>query len=150
MEFNVINLANLLIIAVIMIPNIIYALKGGEDAVSAAPIITVLEQVGRYASMALMILPLGVWKFGFPSVTAFLVYLFGNGALLATYILTWVFYFRRKTFAGTVILAIAPVLIFALTGVCLCHWLLVAAAVLFGICHLSISLQKPEEKSPRS
>ena len=140
MEFGVINLANAAILVLIMIPNILYAVRGGEDTKAINPTMGFLEQVGRYASMALMILPLGVWEFGFSNVTAMLVYLFGNALLVVVYLVTWIFYFRKKSFAGTLILATAPVLIFALTGICLRHWLLIATALLFGICHISISV----------
>ena len=141
MEFGVINIANAVILGLIMIPNIVYAIRGGTDSTSDNPIVTILEQVGRYASMVLMVLPLGVWKFGFPSVGEFLAYLFGNGMLVLLYLVTWIFYSRKKNYTETLILAITPVLIFVLTGICLRHWLLVAAATMFGICHISISIR---------
>ena len=141
MEFGVINIANAVILGLIMIPNIVYAIRGGTDSTSDNPIVTILEQVGRYASMALMVLPLGVWKFGFPSVEEFLAYLFGNGMLVLLYLVTWIFYSRKKNYAETLILAITPVSIFVLTGICLRHWLLVATATMFGICHISISIR---------
>ena len=141
MEFGVINIANAVILGLIMIPNIVYAIRGGTDSTSDNPIVTILEQVGRYASMALMVLPLGVWKFGFPSAGEFLAYLFGNGMLVLLYLVTWVFYSRKKNYAEILILAITPVSIFVLTGICLRHWLLVATATMFGICHISISIR---------
>lgn len=148
MEFGIINLANALILVGILIPNVVYAAKGGEDLASDNQIVTVLEQVGRYASMALMILPLGVWKFGFPNVLALLVYLAGNGLLLIAYWSGWGLYFKRKTFAVEILLAVAPVGIFLLTGICLRHWLLAGAAVLFGYCHIRITWHP--KKSPGS
>lgn len=141
MEFGMINLWNGLIVAIMMLPNLIYAGKGGEDQKAPNWLIAVIEQVGRYGSMALMILPLGVWKFGFPSVTAMLVYLFGNGACLLAYLTVWAFCFKKKTFHRAMALAILPVCMFGLCGICLRHWLLVAAAVLFGIGHVSITYQ---------
>ncbi len=40
-----------------------------------------IEQVGRYACIVLMWLPLLVWKFGFASVLELLLCLGGNGLL---------------------------------------------------------------------
>ena len=38
-----------------------------------------IEQIGRYACIILMWLPLLVWKFGFSSVLDMILYLIGNG-----------------------------------------------------------------------
>lgn len=141
MEFGMINVWNAVIVVIMMIPNLIYAGKGGEDQKKPNKLIAVIEQVGRYASMALMILPLGVWKFGFPNVPALLAYLFGNAACLLLYLIVWAFYFKEKTFHRAMALAIIPVCIFGLCGICLRHWLLVGAAILFGIGHLRITYQ---------
>ena len=150
MELGVISCANAVILGLMMIPNILYAIRAEAGAAAGKPILNFLEQAGRYASMVLMVFPLGVGEFGFPNVEALLTYFFGNGILTAAYLLTWIFYFRKKNYAETMILAIIPVLIFVLTGVCLQHWLLVAAGVLFGICHISVSVGAFKEKSPDS
>ena len=49
MEFGIINFVNALIVVFILIPNIIYAMKGGEDHKADNGVVTFLEQVGRYA-----------------------------------------------------------------------------------------------------
>lgn len=146
MEFGFINLCNAVIMLVILVPNWIYAAKGGVDVKAEDPRLTMLEQLGRYASMALMILPVGVWKFGFPNVLAMLIYLAGNSVLLLTYLIAWGFFLRKKTNCRAMLLAVVPVCIFLLTGLCLHHWLLAGAGVLFGICHISITCRnrKPE------
>lgn len=150
MKFGMINLLNAVIVIIMMVPNLIYAGKGGEDQKTPNKLTAVIEQVGRYGSMALMILPLGVWKFGFPSVAAMLVYLFGNGVCLLAYLTVWAFYFKKKTFHRAMALAILPVCMFGLCGICLHHWLLVAAAALFGIGHLRITYQNSKNRNYRS
>ena len=99
MEFGIINFVNALIVVFILIPNIIYAMKGGEDHKADNGVVTFLEQVGRYASIAMMILPLGVWKFGFPNVLALLVYLAGDMVLLIGYWIAWGSYIKKKTYS---------------------------------------------------
>ena len=141
MEFGWINLFGAGIVVLIMIPNIIYAVKQKQDEVQEKipKYLSACEQVGRYGCIVLMWLPLLVWKFGFGSVEELLVYLIANGLLLLSYYLFWTFYFRKKALSNAMALAIIPTLIFLLSGILLRHWLLVIAAVIFGFAHCSIT-----------
>ena len=142
MEFGPINVFGCAIVAIMLIPNIIYGIKfKNVENKCTNQAMNIIEQVGRFASMALMVLPLFVWKFGFSSVFAMLVYLFGNGILLLTYLIIWIFYFRKQSFGKAMALAIIPTCIFLLSGLTLQHWTLVVAAVLFGIGHIFITHQ---------
>lgn len=145
MEFGTINLINVGIILIMMIPNLIYAGKGPVASKPVRGKIAVIEQVGRYASLGLMVFPLGVWKFGFFGKFVFIAYLFGNAVLLLAYLTIWLFFFRKETIGRAMALAILPVGIFVLTGVCLEHWLLVLAAVLFAVGHVDITFQSFKE-----
>lgn len=142
MQFNFINLLGFIIVAVMLIPNIIYGIKfKGLENKCTNKAMNVIEQAGRYGSMALMVLPLFVWEFGFSSVFMMFVYLLGNGILLFIYVLVWVFYFKKQTMGKAMILAIAPTCIFFLSGVTLYHWALVVAAVIFGVGHIYVTYQ---------
>ena len=142
MQFNFINLMGFIIVAVMLIPNIIYGIKfKGLENKCTNKAMNIIEQVGRYGSMALMVLPLFVWEFGFSSVFMMFVYVLGNGILLFTYLLVWVFYFKKQTMGKAMILAIAPTCIFFLSGVTLYHWALVVAAVIFGVGHIYVTYQ---------
>ena len=142
MQFNFINLLGFIIVAVMLIPNIIYGIKfKGLENKCTNKAMNVIEQAGRYGSMALMVLPLFVWEFGFSSVFMMFVYFLGNGILLFTYLLVWVFYFKKQTMGKAMILAIAPTCIFFLSGVTLYHWALVVAAVIFGVGHIYVTYQ---------
>lgn len=142
MQFNFINLLGFIIVAVMLIPNIIYGIKfKGLENKCTNKAMNVIEQAGRYGSMALMVLPLFVWEFGFSSVFMMFVYLLGNGILLFTYLLVWVFYFKKQTMGKAMILAIAPTCIFFLSGATLYHWALVVAAVIFGVGHIYVTYQ---------
>ena len=140
MEFNLINVAGGILVVLMLIPNIAYAVRhpGGETHCTGRAA-NLLEQIGRYASMALMVLPLGIGKFGFPSVADFLLYLFGNGALLLAYWACWWRYFRKVTRARALTLAVLPVGIFLLSGLTLRHWLLVQAGAVFGGAHIYVT-----------
>ena len=99
----------------------------------------ILEQIGRYVCMFLMVFNIGIVEFGFASPAGFLVYLFGNVTLLVVYFLFWIIYAKRPTLFCTVMLAVLPTLIFLLCGVTLQYWLLVGFAVLFGVAHIYVS-----------
>lgn len=140
MQFGPINLFGGIIVALMLLPNIIYALRfRNAENKCTSRLLNILEQVGRYGSMALMVLPLGVWKFGFPSVADMLVYAFGNGALLLAYYVLWGVYFRRQSAGVSMALAVIPTSMFLISGLTLRHWLLVAAAVIFAVGHIAVT-----------
>lgn len=141
MELGWINLFGAIIVVLIMIPNIIYVIKNKEENVEIAlpKLIVILEQIGRYACIALMWLPLLVWKFGFESLTDFHVYVITNAVLILLYYLFWITYSKEKTLTTGLCLAIIPTMIFLISGLLLRHWLLVLFACVFGIAHIWIT-----------
>lgn len=142
MEFNPINIFGSIIVIIMLIPNIIYGIRSKNiQTRNKNKIVNIIEQTGRYASMTLMVLPLFVWKFGFSNVFMMLVYIFGNGILLITYWIVWIFYFKRQTYNRAMTLAIVPTIIFLLSGLTLSHYALIVAAVLFGVGHIYVTHQ---------
>lgn len=142
MQFNPINLFGFIIVAIMLIPNIIYGIKFKDTENKCTnKVMNIIEQVGRYGSMALMVLPLFVWEFGFSSVFMMLVYLVGNGVLLLAYLVIWVLYFKQQTKGKAMALAIIPTCIFFLSGATLYHFSLVVTAVIFGIGHIFVTYQ---------
>lgn len=136
------NLAGLVSVILILLPNIIYAVKrksSKKQEINKGTLL--LEQIGRYASMFLMLFNIGIAEFGFAGIGAFFAYFIVNIILLIIYLTTWILYFRKETFAKSMILAIAPTLIFLISGITLRHYLLVASALIFGISHIYITMQ---------
>lgn len=142
MEFGWINGFGAIIIIVMMIPNILFAVKN-KDMTNRCDnrMMNVIEQIGRYACLVLMWLPLLVWKFGFRSVFEMFAYIIGSGILLTVYLVIWVLYFKKPTMRTAVSLAVIPTIIFLLCGILLRHWLLVAAALLFGVGHIYVTMK---------
>ena len=137
MEFGWINVFGAVIVILMLMPNIIYALKNkGEKNDCGNRLMNAAEQIGRYGCIVLMWLPLMVWKFGFASVLEMLIYFAGNGCLLAAYWAVFAVYLKKKTRRRALVLAVLPACIFLLSGLLLRHWLLVIFAVLFGIAHI--------------
>ena len=145
MKFGPINLFGAIVVAVMLIPNVVYALKYRDGKnLCANKAMNAVEQIGRFGCVILMWLPLLVWKFGFASVAEALIYFVGNAALLAAYLVVFAAYFRRKTKRRAIALAVLPACIFLLSGLTLRHWLLVGFAVLFAVGHVYVTVKNAE------
>ncbi|MBQ7007380.1 MAG: hypothetical protein IJN59_06085, partial [Oscillospiraceae bacterium] len=87
---NMINYLNIAVVAVMLLPNIIYAVKVHDfKNLCSNKAMIIAENISRIACIALMIIPLGQKEFGFPSAESFIIYIFGNIILLAVYIVVW-------------------------------------------------------------
>lgn len=141
-----INIWGFILVVLMLLPNILYAFRfrGQENKVTNKWIILV-EQIGRYASMFLMVFNMGIAEFGFQSVVAFLVYGIGNLLLLVTYWIIWILYFKEQKLWKSMALAILPTCMFLLSGITLRHVFLVVSAVVFGIGHIYITYQNAKE-----
>ena len=140
MEFGWINVFGAAIVILMLIPNIIYALKHRDEKnLCDNRFMIILEQVGRYACIILMWLPLLVWKFGFTGIAVMILYLAGNAVMLVAYWIIFAGYMKEKHLRSALFLAILPTCIFLLSGLVLRHWLLVAFAILFGIGHIYVT-----------
>ena len=140
MEFNWINLFGGVIVLLILIPNIIYALKNKEETPEKSNIVArITEQVGRYACMLLMIVPLFVGEFGFSPLEFMFNYLIGNLILLVFYYIFWVLFAKNKSLNKALALAAIPTLIFINSAISVKHWTLLVFALLFGASHIYIT-----------
>lgn len=140
MEFNWINIFGGIIVVLMLIPNIIFAVKCKEKQTNkAGKAVTIIEQIGRYGCMVLMIIPLFVWEFGFSPLEFMFVYIIGNALLLIMYYVFWALYFKNKSMGNALALAIIPTLIFIVSAVSVKHWALLVTAVIFGVSHIYIT-----------
>ena len=140
MEFGWINLFGAVIVILMLIPNIVYAVKNkSEQNLCTNLFMNVIEQLGRYACIVLMWFPLLVWRFGFESKLDMILYLAGNGIFLAVYWIVFARYLKEKNAKRALILAILPSCIFLMSGLLLRHWLLAGFAVLFAVGHIYVT-----------
>ena len=80
------NVFGLILVILLLIPNIAYAVKVKDQKnLCTNKFMNILEQIGRYACMFLMVFNIGIDEFGFGSVGAFLIYGIGNVLLMLTY-----------------------------------------------------------------
>ena len=164
LEWGWINLFNLAMVVLLLVPNILYAAKrGGEKNLCESRLMNLAEQIGRYGSMLFMAVCFAEGGFGFHSVGALLSYCFGAPVLLLAYLIVWAVYFRmtgahifvkgdgstavfvagRKA-AGHVsavkwLLVILPSCLFLLCGITLRYIPLIVSGVLFAVGHIYVT-----------
>lgn len=137
---NWLNGFGLALVVLLLIPNVFYAIKTGNQRNQCTnQAMNILEQIGRYGCMFLMVFHIGIAEFGFHSAAAFLVYLFGNAALMIAYWLMWALYFCKPTYWKQMWLAVLPTCLFFLSGIRMRHCLLILFGVIFGIGHIYVT-----------
>ncbi len=135
MRFGWINIFGACFDAIILLPCIISMIRNkGRRERASGGMFVMIGMICFFACILLMWFPLligkkGVWKFGFPSIEEFLIYLFVNGLLLFVYIIMYILQLKEKNRTRTVILGAVPTVIFLLSGILLRHWLLVGFAI---------------------
>ena len=151
MEFGWINVFGAITVILMLIPTIVSAIQNkNEKNLCTNRFMNIVEQIGRYACIVFMWLPLIVWKFGFASVLEMVLYMACNGTLLAAYWISFAFYLKRRTARLALVLAILPSCIFLLSGILLRHWLLVSFAVLFAVGHIYVTYKNAEHINDRN
>lgn len=142
MEFSWINGWGAMIVIIMLIPNIIFMIRNPHlENKCENRFLNMLEQVGRYTSMILMIFPVLIWKFEFHSSFEMIFYMVVTSVLLFLYLLVWCFYFKSYSKNKEILLALLPSLIFIICGILLRHWLLFIAGVMFCIGHVYVTIQ---------
>ena len=141
MVYSIFNLFCAGIVVLLLIPNLIYALRhkgGGISSPNRA--INLLEQIGRFGCMIFMVVPLGVkgGEFGFYSWEGLIVWGAGTMLLLLAYYVCWGFFAWRPGRKLALALALIPCGIFLLSAVLLRHWVLAVFTGLFTGTHLYI------------
>ena len=140
------NIFGLIFIVVIMIPNIIYAIKCKDGFANKWQNRTVelLEQIGRFGCFGFMIINIPGTCFGWWSDEAFAVYLVANTTMVLMYCIIWIICFKKNTVFRALALSVLPSLIFLFSGIMSRSILLVVSVVIFAPCHILISYKNVE------
>lgn len=137
------NVFGLIFMAVILIPNILFAVKckdGFENKWKNRTVETV-EQIGRFGCFGFMIFNIpGTW-FGWWSDEAFAVWLVVDALLVGLYCLVWIVCFRKTGLFRALALSILPSVLFLFSGIMTRSVLLTISALLFAPAHIAISWQ---------
>lgn len=136
-----INVYGAIFMVLIMVPNIIYALKckDGFENKWKNKTVEKIEQIGRFGCFGFMVVNIpGTW-FGWWSDEAFALYLIVNLVLIALYCMIWMICFRKNTIFRALALSVIPSLVFLYSGIMSRSVLLMVSAVLFAPAHILIS-----------
>lgn len=135
------NYIGLIIMAVIMIPNIVYAVKNKSDGadIHIGKLAVIFEQIGRYGCMIFMIFNIPYTYFDFWFDNALTVYICVNGILCASYLVFWIVCWNRSGKLKALSLSIIPSCIFLFSGVALASIPLIIFSIIFAIFHIYIS-----------
>ena len=136
-----INIFGAIFIVIIMIPNIIYAIKckDGFENKWRNKVVEIAEQIGRFGCFGFMVINIpGTW-FGWWSDKAFTLYLVVNIILITLYCIIWIICFSENTIFRALALSIIPSFVFLFSGIMSRSLLLIVSAVIFAPAHILIS-----------
>lgn len=137
------NVFGLVMVAVIMIPNILFAMKCKDGFVNKwnNKSVETVEQIGRFGCFGFMIINIpGTW-FGWWSDEAFAVYLVVDAVLVTLYCVIWAVCFRKSSVFRALALSIIPSVLFLFSDIMSRSILLTIAALLFAPSHIMLSYQ---------
>lgn len=136
-----INIFGLVFMVIIMIPNVIFALKcnDGFENRWENKAVEVLEQIGRYGCFAFMVINIPKTWFGWASDEAFALYLIIDAVLVTAYCVIWAVCFKKNSVFRALSLSIIPSVIFLFSGIMSRSVLLMISALIFSPCHILIS-----------
>lgn len=136
-----INIFGFVFMVIIMIPNVIFALKcrDGFENRWENKAVEVLEQIGRYGCFAFMVINIPKTWFGWASDEAFALYLIVDAVLVTAYCVIWAVCFKKNSVFRALSLSIIPSVIFLFSGIMSRSVLLMISALIFAPCHILIS-----------
>ncbi len=135
------NAYGLIFIAVIMIPNIIFAIKckDGFENKWNNKIAQIIEQIGRFGCFGFMIINIPGTSFGWWSDAAFTLYIIVDIVLVLLYCIIWIICFKKNSMFRALALSVIPSVLFLFSGIMSRSVLLIIASVLFAPAHITIS-----------
>ena len=131
----------LIFMVIIMIPNIVYAVRCKDGFVNRWQNKTgeTLEQIGRFGCFGFMVINIpGTW-FCWWSDEAFAIYLIVDTILVFFYCLLWVVLWKKNNMFRALALSIIPSVVFLFSGVMSRSVLLIVSSLLFAPMHILIS-----------
>ena len=136
-----VNIFGIAFMAIIMIPNIIFAVRNKEEFNNKwkSRFAEITEQIGRLGCFAFMIINIpGTW-FGWWSEEGFALYLIGDSLLVIAYCVIWCICFNKNSLFRALSLSIIPSVLFMFSGIMSRSVLLVISSLLFAPSHIMIS-----------
>ena len=136
-----VNIFGIAFMAIIMIPNIIFAVRNKEGFNNKWKnrFAEITEQIGRLGCFAFMIINIPRTWFGWWSEEGFALYLIGDSLLVIIYCVIWCICFNKNSLFRALSLSIIPSVLFMFSGIMSRSVLLVISSLLFAPSHIMIS-----------
>ncbi len=136
-----INIFGLVFMTLVMIPNILFAIRCKEGFANRwhNRFVELTEQIGRFGCFGFMVFNIPGTFFGWWSEEAFAVYLIADGFLVLLYCLLWLLLWKKNNLFRALSLSVIPSVLFLFSGVMSRSILLTLSALLFAPCHILIS-----------
>ena len=137
------NPFGLVFITIIMIPNVVFAIRCKDRFANnyRNKTVELVEQIGRFGCFGFMIFNIpGTW-FGWVSNESFALYLILDTLLVTVYCILWTVCWKKKGIFKALALSIIPSTVFLIRGIMSRSILLIVAALLFAPAHIFISYQ---------
>ena len=138
-----INVVGLVFMVVIMVPNIIFAIRNKEGFINRYQnkALEAVEEIGRYGCFVFMIFRIPSLTFGWWSDEAFAIYLVVDAILILLYCLIWALCFRKESLFRSLSLSIIPSIVFLFSGIMMMSIPLILFSLLFAPSHITISVK---------
>jgi len=145
------NYIGLIIVILLLVPNIIYAIKIKEELKYQNKVLNNLENIGQYGSMFFMVFNIPYTWMQFYFNYAKYVYIGVNALLVIAYLVIYLIMWKKNNIVKSMLLSVIPSLIFVFSGVMIGSIPLILFGLLFSVTHIFISVKsaKLSDDSPK-
>lgn len=140
--FDVVNVYGLLFAVILAVPHIVYARTNNYDlkAINNRAMLYI-ERTGKYCSLFLMGINIGVLEQGFTAPIMEIYWLISTSVLIVIYVVLWILFFKKETKALAYLLTLTAALIVIQSGLLQVKTLLLTAGILYLIGELYVTSQ---------
>ena len=134
------NFIGLIFVAVILIPNIIFAAKNkdGFQNFYQNKFVEIFEQIGRFGCFITMFFTPPFLNLGFKINGAKTAYIITGAVLVALYCLGWIVFGKENSVRKSLALSIIPSVLFLESGLLSLNFPLIILSLIFAPCHIII------------
>lgn len=135
------NFIGLIFVAVILIPNIIFAAKNkdGFQNFYQNKFVEIFEKIGRFGCFITMFFTPPFLNLGFKINGAKTAYIITGAVLVALYCLGWIVFGKENSVRKSLALSIIPSVLFLESGLLSLNFPLIILSLIFAPCHIIIS-----------
>lgn len=140
--FDVVNVYGLLFAVILAVPHIVYARTHNYDLKSINNrAMLYIERTGKYCSLFLMGINIGVLEQGFTAPIMEVYWLISTSVLTVIYVVVWIVFFKKETKGFAYLLTITAALIVIQSGLLQVKTLLLTAGIVYLIGELYVTSQ---------